>query len=291
MLIILGYIIVAASVFGGFALAGGHLAALFQPVELLMIGGAAVGAFVCSNSPKVIKATLKALVQVFKASKYSKEAYKQLLSLLFTLLMKMRLQGGISIENDIEAPYESPIFAAYPKILSNHHIVEFICDYFRMIISANLTVFQIENLMDNEIDTHHHESLIPSHAITKLADGMPAFGIVAAVMGVVHTMESISLPPEQLGMLIAAALVGTFLGILLGYGFIGPVATLMEQKANESTLMFQCIKLVILAQMHEHSPQIALEFGRKILLSTEKPTSNELNDLLQELKKSASGSS
>ncbi|MCS5709495.1 flagellar motor stator protein MotA [Candidatus Berkiella cookevillensis] len=289
MLILIGYLAVLASVFGGYALAGGHLAALFQPVELLMIGGAATGAFICSNSGKVLKATLKELGRAFLPSKYNKVAYAQLLSVLYSLLVKIHHQGSISLEADLENPQESPIFAAYPKILANHHVVEFICDYFRMIINEDLSVHHVENLMDNEIETHHHEALMPSHAVAKLADGMPAFGIVAAVMGVVHTMESISLPPAELGMLIAAALVGTFLGILLGYGFIGPLAVIMEQRANESTQMFQCIKLVILAQMHKCSNQTAIEFGRKILFSTERPSAKQLDEMLEEVKKATRG--
>ena len=201
----------------------------------------------------------------------------------------MRQQGAFSIEADMDNPEESAIFKNYPAILSNHHLVEFITDYFRLILSASLSPHQIENLMDNEIETHHHESLLPSHSVTKLADGMPAFGIVAQVVeGVVHTMVSISLPPAELGILIAHALVGTFLGILLGYGFIGPLATLMEQRAHEGTLVFQCIKLIILSQMNGYSPQISIEFGRKILFSTERPSSKEIDEMVKELKKNNS---
>jgi chemotaxis protein MotA len=278
MFVILGYIIVSASVFGGFALAGGHMAALFQPVELLMIGGAAVGAFLVGNSGKAIKATLKALPTVLKGSKYSKDSYMELMALLYELLGKVRKEGLMSIEGDVERPEESPIFAKYPKILSDHHVVEFITDYLRIMVSGNLNAMEIENLMDVEIETHHHEALMPAHIVAKLGDGMPAFGIVAAVMGVVHTMESVGLPPAELGILIAHALVGTFLGILLAYGFVGPLGTLLEQKAEESTKMFQTIKVTLLANLNGYAPAMAVEFGRKVLTSAERPGFTELEE-------------
>lgn len=278
MFVILGYIIVSASVFGGFALAGGHMAALFQPVELLMIGGAAVGAFLVGNSGKAIKSTLKALPTVLKGSKYSKDSYMELMALLYELLGKVRKEGLMSIEGDVERPEESPIFAKYPKILADHHVVEFITDYLRIMVSGNLNAMEIENLMDVEIETHHHEALMPAHIVAKLGDGMPAFGIVAAVMGVVHTMESVGLPPAELGILIAHALVGTFLGILLAYGFVGPLGTLLEQKAEESTKMFQTIKVTLLANLNGYAPAMAVEFGRKVLTSTERPGFTELEE-------------
>ncbi len=276
MLVIVGYIVVAASVFGGFALAGGHLGALLQPVELLMIGGAATGAFFVGNTGKSIKATLKALPQVFKGAKYSKDTYMELMALMYELLGKVRKEGLMSIENDVENPHESPVFAKYPKIVADHHVVEFMTDYLRIMVSGNLNAMEIENLMDVEIETHHHEALVPSHIIAKLGDAMPAFGIVAAVMGVVHTMESVGIPPAELGILIAHALVGTFLGILLAYGFVGPLATALEQKAEESTKMFQAIKTVLLANLNGYAPAMAVEFGRKALNSTERPGFAEL---------------
>ncbi|MGZ3159105.1 MAG: flagellar motor stator protein MotA [Burkholderiaceae bacterium] len=278
MLVIIGYIAVVLSVFGGFALAGGHLAALLQPVELLMIGGAAVGAFFVGNTGKAIKATLKSLPSLLKGSKYTKSLYMELMSMLFEILSKVRKEGLMSIEGDIESPEESPIFSKYPAILSDHHIIEFITDYLRLMVSGNMDAFQIENLMDNEIETHHAEGEVPAHCIAKLGDGMPAFGIVAAVMGVVHTMESVGLPPQELGILIAHALVGTFLGILLAYGFVGPLSSLLEQKLHESSKMFQCVKVTLLASLNGYAPALAVEFGRKVLFSTERPSFSELED-------------
>ncbi|MDO9419631.1 MAG: flagellar motor stator protein MotA [Herminiimonas sp.] len=284
MLVIIGYVVVLASVFGGFALAGGHLHSLFQPVELLMIGGAATGAFFVGNNGKAIKATLKALPSVLKGSKYTKALYMELMTLLFEILTKVRKEGLMSIEGDIDSPEESAIFTKYPTVLADHHIIEFITDYLRLMVSGNMDAFQIENLMDNEIDTHHAEGEIPVHCIAKLGDGFPAFGIVAAVMGVVHTMASVGLPPAELGILIANALVGTFLGILLAYGFVSPISSVLEQKLHESSKVFQCIKVTLLASLNGYAPALAVEFGRKVLFSTERPTFNELEEHIKQSK-------
>lgn len=278
MLVIVGYIVVVVSVFGGFALAGGHLAALFQPLELLMIGGGAGGAFLVGNNGKAIKATMKALPTIFKGSKFTKALYMDMLALLFELLTKIRKEGLMSVESDVDSPENSPLFSKYPTIMADHHIVEFLTDYLRLMVSGSMNAFEIENLMDNEIETHHHEGEVPVHVVAKLGDGLPAFGIVAAVMGVVHTMESVSLPPAELGILIAHALVGTFLGILLAYGFVGPLSGLLEQKLHESSKMFQCVKVTLLASINGYAPAIAVEFGRKVLFSTERPGFSELEE-------------
>ena len=284
MLVIIGYVIVLAAVFGGFALAGGHLAALFQPVELLMIGGSAIGAFLVGNSGKAIKATLKDLPNVFKGSKYDKALYMQLMGLLFEILAKVRKEGLMAIENDVEEPEQSPIFSKYPAILAEHHAIEFITDYLRLMVGGNLDAMEIENLMDCEMDTHHQEGALPAHCIQKVGDGLPAFGIVAAVMGVVHTMESVGLPPQELGMLIAAALVGTFLGILLSYGFVTPLASKLEQRLEESSKILECIKVTLLANLNGYSPALAVEFGRKVLFSTERPSFLELEEFVKSTK-------
>ena len=241
MFVIVGYLIVVGSVFGGFVLAGGHLAALFQPLELLMIGGAAVGAFLVGNPSKTLKATFQALPTVLKGSAYTKDLYMELMGLLFEILDKTRKEGLLAIDRDIETPNESELFGKYSAVLHDHHLVEFITDYLRLMLSGKLNANEIEALMDREIETHHHEAAIPAHAIQRVADGLPAFGIVAAVMGVVHTMESVGAPPAELGMLIAHALVGTFLGILLAYGFVGPLVSLLEAKTGEATIALECV--------------------------------------------------
>jgi len=278
MFVIVGYLVVAGAVFGGFALAGGHMAALFQPLELLMIGGAALGSFFVGNNGKTIKATVKSFPLLLKGDKYSKDSYMELMALLYELLGKVRKEGLMSIENDIEHPHESPVFAKYPKVSGDHHVVEFMTDYLRIMVSGNLNAMEIETLMDVEIDTHHHEAVVPAHVIGELGQALPAFGIVAAVMGVVHTMESIGVPPAELGILIAHALVGTFLGILLSYGFVGPLSSLLTQKADESTKMFQTIKVTLLANLNGYAPAMAVEFGRKALNSAERPSFTELEE-------------
>lgn len=277
MLVLVGYLLVIASVLGGFVLAGGHIAALLQPIELLMIGGAATGSFFVGNSNKTIKAVLKALPSLLKGSKYNKDTYMELMALLYELLGKVRKEGLMSIENDVENPHESPVFAKYPKILNDHHVVEFMTDYLRIMVSGNLNAMEIENLMDMEIETHHHEAVEPGHVLVEMGQAMPAFGIVAAVMGVVHTMESVGqVSNSELGILIAHALVGTFLGILLAYGFVGPLGTLLNQKAEESSKMLQTIKVTLLANLNGYAPAMAVEFGRKVLYSYERPSFIEL---------------
>jgi len=285
MLVILGYLVVMGSVFGGFAMAGGHVASLFQPLELLMIGGGAAGAFLVGNSPKAIRATIRALPSVLKGSRYSKALYMETMSLLYELLSKVRKEGLMSIEGDVDNPHESPLFTKYPQVLADHHMVEFTTDYLRLMVGGNLNAFEIENLMDNEIDTHHREGGVSVQAIQRLGDALPAFGIVAAVMGVVHTMASVGLPPSELGMLIAHALVGTFLGILLAYGFVGPLATLLEQKLAESSKMLECVKVTLLANLNGYAPALAVEFGRKVLYSTERPTFVELEQHVKQAKR------
>lgn len=284
MLVIFGYIVVVGAVFGGFAMGGGHLGSLLQPIELLMIGGSAAGAFVVGNSGKAIKATLKTLPSIFKGSKYTKAVYMELMALLYEILAKVRKEGLMSIEADVDNPNQSPLFAKYPRILGDHHAVEFMTDYLRLMVGGNLNAMEIESLMDSEIETHHQEGEMPVHIISKVGDGLPAFGIVAAVMGVVHTMESVGIPPAELGKLIAAALVGTFLGILLSYGFIGPLAGRVEQRLHESTKLFECIKVTLLASLNGYSPALAVEFGRKVLYSTERPSFSELEQHVKQSK-------
>ena len=284
MLIIIGYIVVVGAVFGGFALAGGHVGALLQPIEFLMIGGSALGAFVVGNSNKAIKATLKALPGVFKGSKYTKALYMELMALSYEILAKVRKEGLMSIEADVDDPQQSPLFAKSPQILRDHHAIEFMTDYLRLMVGGNLNAIEIESLMDNEIATHHQEGEIPVHIISKVGDGLPAFGIVAAVMGVVHTMASVGIPPAELGKLIAAALVGTFLGILLAYGFVSPLAGRIEQRLHESTKLLECIKVTLLASLNGYSPALAVEFGRKVLYSTERPSFIELEQHVKQSK-------
>jgi chemotaxis protein MotA len=276
MMVLIGIAIVLGGVFGGFVLEGGHLGPLFQPWELMMIAGGAMGTFVISNDGKAIRATFAVLPTIFQGAKQSRSSYMDLMSLMYDLLSKVRKEGLMSIESDIEAPESSPVFSRYPSILADHHVMEFITDYLRLMVSGNMDAFQIENLIDNEIDTHHQDGELSIHAISKIADGLPAFGIVAAVMGVVHTMGSVGLPPAELGNLIGAALVGTFLGILLAYGVFTPVAGLLQRKLDESTKVYQCIKVTLIASLNGYAPALAVEFGRKVISARERPSFIEL---------------
>jgi chemotaxis protein MotA len=280
VLLIAGYIIILAASFGTFAVHG-NVFALWVPTEYLAIMGLLVGGLVASNGPKVLKSAVASLGLAFKGSKFNRAVYVDLLSLLYEILAKVRKEGLMSIENDVENPDSSPIFTKYPTLAGNHHLIEFMCDYLRMMVGGNLNAFEIENLMDMEIETHHQETHQAPHAIDEIGQAMPAFGIVVCVMGVVNTMGAVGEPPAVLGKMIAGALVGTFLGILISYGFVGPLASQIKQKVTESGKVFQVVKVVLLASMNGYAPQIAVEFGRKVLYSTDRPTFIELE---QEIK-------
>ncbi|HFQ13540.1 MAG TPA: flagellar motor stator protein MotA [Gammaproteobacteria bacterium] len=285
MKLIIGILIVLGSVFGGYVLSHGNLEALFQPFELLIILGGATGAFVISNPPKIIGAAGKGMGRLFKGNLYNKQTYMDLLSLMFALFSKARKEGLMALEADIDEPEQSEIFKEYPNLLKNHHLIDFICDYLRLMVGGNMNAFELESLMDLELETHHHEAEAPSHALTNMSDGLPGFGIVAAVMGVVITMGYISEPPEVLGAHVGAALVGTFLGILLAYGFVGPMANAMAAQAEEEGKLFNCAKICIMATLNGYTPQIAVEFGRKALTSDLRPGFLELEEHIKNQKK------
>lgn len=278
MFVIIGWVVVLGCVFGVFIAHGGNMGPIIKalPWEMAMIGGATLGAFLVNNQMTVIKATISGALGCFKGGKHTKARYLELLALLYDILQKARKEGLMSIENDVEEPHSSPLFQRYPAVGNDHHVVEFITDYLRMMVSGNLNAHEIESLMDSEIETHHHEAHAPVAAIQRVAGALPAFGIVAAVLGVIKTMGSVGQPPAVLGAMIGSALVGTFLGILLAYAFAEPLAGLLEQKVEESGKELQCIKTTLLASMQGYAPQVAIEFGRKVLLSTVRPTFNEL---------------
>lgn len=283
MLLLVGYVVILAASVGTYAVHG-SLAALFVPLEYLAIVGLMVGGFIAGNGTKAIKATLAALPTVLKGSPYNKALYMDLLAMLFEILSKVRKEGLMAIESDIENAEASPIFSKYPSICHDHHVMEFITDYLRMMVGGNLNAFEIENLMDIEMETHHQEAHVPVHVVSKTADGVPAFGIVVAVMGVVNVMGSVGEPPAVLGKMIGGALVGTFLGILVSYGFVAPIASQLEQKMEEGGKIYQCIKAVLLASMNGYAPQVAVEFGRKVLYAGDRPTFMELEEDLKSRK-------
>ena len=278
MFVIIGWVVAMGCIFGAYIVHGGNMGVILKalPTEMLAILGGAIGAFVVNNQPKVLKATIGGLAGVFKGSKYTKARYMELLALLYDILQKARKEGLMSIEKDVEEPHSSALFQKYTTVGNDHHVVEFVTDYLRMMVSGNLNAHEIESLMDSEIETHHHEAHAPAAAVARLAGALPAFGIVAAVLGVVNTMGSVGQPPAVLGGMIGSALVGTFLGILLAYAVAEPLAGLMEQKVDEGSKELQCIKTTLLASMQGYAPQVAVEFGRKVLYSTERPTFSEL---------------
>ena len=285
MKFILGMLFVTGSVIGGYTLSHGHLGILLQPYEFLIIFGAASGAFLASNPGTVVKGVLGSIPTLLKGSKYNKQSYLDLLALMYELFSKARKEGLMALENDIEEPNESEIFKRYPKVLKDHHALDFICDYLRLMVGGSMNSMELENLMDVELDTHHEEAHLPSHAVTSMADGLPAFGIVAAVLGVVITMGAISEPPEVLGHHIAAALVGTFLGILLAYGYVNPIGTFLGHVKREESKYLECIKVCILATLNGYTPQVAVEFGRKALYSSVRPGFAELEEFVKNIKK------
>lgn len=279
MFIIIGTVIVLGCVAGGFVLSHGHLEALWQPYELLVIGGAAFGAFVISNPLKVIKAVFAALPGLLKGSKYKKEMYMDVLALMYDLLVKARKQGMMALEGDVDKPESSEVFGKYPALLADHHLTEFITDYLRLLAAGSITSpYELDALMDVELETHHQEGHKPAAALTRISDGLPGFGIVAAVLGIVITMGALGGPPAEIGHHVASALVGTFLGILLAYGFVGPMATALEHNAADEAAMFLCIKNTLVASAQGYAPQIAIEFGRKAIGSTERPSFTELEN-------------
>ncbi|MDR3322745.1 MAG: flagellar motor stator protein MotA [Zoogloeaceae bacterium] len=283
MLLIIGYIIILAAAIGTFSVHG-SLAALWMPMEYLAILGLLMGGFVASNNGKVIKAVLGALPSLFKGSPYTRAYYVDVLALLFEVLAKVRKEGLMSIENDVENPDASPIFSKYPDILRNHHVIEFMTDYLRMMVGGNLNTLEIESLMEQELEAHHHELSTPAHAVQMSGDALPAFGIVVAVMGVVNVMGSVGEPPAVLGKMIGGALVGTFLGILVSYGFVQPVASLLAHRADDDSRVYGVIKAVLLASMSGYAPQVAVEFGRKNLPSGARPSFIELEEELKSRK-------
>ena len=281
MLVIVGAIIVIVSVLGGFVALGGHLDVLVQPFEVVIICGAAIGAFMIANPKEVIIASLKSVMQAVKGSPYSKQSYLELLSLLYAVFKLGRAKGPLALETHLENPQESEIFQAFPKILKNHHAITFLTDYLRLLTLGTDNAHELEALIDEEIETHHAERGMVSGAVQTVGDALPALGIVAAVLGIIHTMGSITEPPEVLGKLIGGALVGTFLGILLAYGFVTPLSNKLMALYDSETRYYQCMKAGLIAYVQGYAPAVCVEFARKALMSTERPTFFEVEEATQ----------
>jgi chemotaxis protein MotA len=278
MRLIIGVIVLFVCVIGGYIAEGGNLGVLLQPFEALIILGAALGAFVIGNTGPVLKQSTKVFGTLFKGPRYNKAAYLELLGLQFSLFKLVQSRGLLSLETHIEDPANSPIFQAFPTFAKNHHAVEFMCDYLRMMTLGTRNQHEIEALMDEELETHHQEQERLVAAIQALADGTPALGIVAAVLGVIHTMGAINQPPAVLGEMIGGALVGTFLGVFCSYGLFGPMAQALRNIDEAEGKYWLSMKAGLLAHITGYPPAMAIEFARKALMSEVRPTFNEVEE-------------
>ena len=282
MIALFGSIVVLVSVIAGSLMAGGSLLLLWHPSEYVVILGAALGAFITSNSLKVVKASFAGALGLVKPLRYNRDTYVELLKLVFDLLVKSRKEGLLAIENDIADPAKSPVFSKYPKVLEDHHMIEFITDCMRLMVGGNLDPNELEALLDYELETHHKEAHEPAQAVQSVADALPGFGIVAAVLGIVNTMAAVAdSTSAELGAKVGAALVGTFLGILVAYGFVGPIASAMKARAEEEGKAFEVVKMALVASVRGYPPQVAVEFARKLLFSDVRPTFSDLEGSLK----------
>jgi chemotaxis protein MotA len=282
MMGIVGLVVVFAMVFGGYALHGGHLSVIIAalPTEMMTIGGGALGAMIIGNTPDTLKAMGGGLKQVFTGPKWKEQDFKDMLCLLFTITKMIKSKGILVIESHIEKPEESTIFQKYPRIMQDHFATPFICDTLRM-LSMNLDdPHQVFDTMESQLEKHHHEKMMPQHALQTMADGLPAIGIVAAVLGVIHTMGSVTEPPEVLGGMIGSALVGTFLGVFLAYLMVGPFGTRLKQVYDEEHQFYMIIRDVLVAHLNGNAPQVSVEIGRGNVPSKVQPTFFELEEAL-----------
>ncbi|MBN9670706.1 flagellar motor stator protein MotA [Roseibium aggregatum] len=278
MTIIIGLIIAGASLIGGFAALGGKVSVLWQPWELVIILGVAIGAFVVANPMKTIKGTVAAVSDALRNAVPNKREYLDVLALLYGLMRELRAKGRNQVEPHIEDPNTSPIFQKYPGVLRNANLTTFICDYFRLIIVGNARAHEIEALVDEELQTIHRDQMKPYHAMSSTADALPAIGIIAAVLGVIKAMAAIDQSPQLLGSLIGAALVGTFVGIFFSYSLFGPLAAKIKIVRESRLRTYIVVKQTLLAFMNGADPQIALEHGRKTISDYDRPTIDEVEN-------------
>ncbi|HTV85667.1 MAG TPA: flagellar motor stator protein MotA [Dyella sp.] len=288
MLVLIGSLVVLSCVMGGYLLSHGQLLALWQPNELMIIGGGAVGAFLSANSSKIVKGALSNIAALFKGPKYRKQDYVDLLALLYDIFGFIRKQGLMSLEAHIEDPQASSIFNAYPRLLKEHELIEFITDCLRLMVGGNMNPHELEQLLEVELESHQHEAEAPALAVVKTADALPGFGIVAAVLGIVTTMSQLGGDTSQIGEHIAGALVGTFLGILLCYGFVGPLGAAMENRVHEDGKAFECVKVALLASLRGYNPKVSVEFARKTLSPHTRPNFQDFEEHLKGARAGAS---
>ncbi len=282
---LIGVVTAVACTLGGYMGAGGHLQVLIDaaPLEIVIMGGTAAGGFIIANPKPVKKGVAKGMKLLMKKPKFTRESYIELLSLMYQMFKLAKTKGMLALEAHVEKPEESSIFQAFPGVLQNHHAVEFFCDYLRLFTLGADKPFEIEALMDEELEVHHAENEAVATAVQNIADGMPAIGIVAAVLGVIHTMGAITEPPEVLGRLIGGALVGTFMGVWTAYGFIGPMGSFIKATLEAESKYLQCMKVGMLAHLQGFAPSISVEYARKTLLSDVRPTFSEVEEATQAL--------
>ena len=276
MFAIIGILVVFGAVVGGYLMEHGNLRVLLQPAELLIIGGAAVGTVLVANPLHILKQIAAGIGGVFRGSKFTKARYIESLKMMYDLLNKARKDGLVVLESDIEEPEKSPILSKYPAFLKDHHVRNFVCDTMRMAVTGGIEPFDVDQMMEADMDVHHHDATLPVSALSTMADSLPGLGIVAAVLGVVITMGALGGPPEEIGHKVAAALVGTFLGILLCYGLVGPLAANMAKTADEEHSYYHTLRVLMLAFLKGISPIMAVEMARRAIPGHVRPSFQEV---------------
>lgn len=284
MFLIIGIVVVLGCVIGGFLMINGPLAVLIQPSEFVVIGGAAIGATLAANPLKFLMLVLKKLPAALKGSPYSKAAYSEVLRMQYDIYVNSKKGGLLSIEEDVNNPMSSSLFTKYPIFIKNHHAVEFFCDAMKMLVNGACEPEELEIMLESELETHHDENAIVPTLINRCSDAMPGLGIVAAVLGIVVTMQHLDGPPAELGHHVGAALVGTFLGLLLSYGMLAPIAANLENLAADEAKYFNCLKAGIISFANGAAPSTAIEFSRKTIFSFDRPPTKEIEPLLKEIK-------
>jgi chemotaxis protein MotA len=272
MFVIIGIVVVIGAVIGGYLMEHGNLKVLIQPAELVVLGGAALGTLLIANPLHILKAVIRGVLGTLGGSKYNQATYLEALKMMFELLSRARKEGLMALEADSDAPDKSPVFSKYPKFLKDHHALDFVCDTIRMASGGGVEAFDVDQMMEMDMDIHHHEAGAKVAALSTVADALPGLGIVAAVLGVIITMGALGGPPEEIGHKVAAALVGTFLGILLCYGIIGPVAGNMSKTADEEHSYYQVLRAIVVAFMKGSPPSVAVEYGRRSIPGHVRPS-------------------
>jgi chemotaxis protein MotA len=283
----IGALVVIVSVFGGYLLAGGHLLVVWQPYEVLIIFGAAIGGFLIANPMGTVKMAVGMAIKGLTSKGPGKKDYLELLQLLFQLFQIFRKDGPQAVEKHIEEPNSSEIFKAYPKFLKNHHAVDFLCDTMKITLSADLSQYDVDDLLDQDIKVAHEEEHAAQHAVQAVADALPGLGIVAAVLGIVHTMDYLDQGAQKIGSLVAAALIGTFLGVLMCYGFVGPMATKMKNDIDSLGRYMSVIKAALVALQRGAPPLVCVEFARRSIYPSDRPSFDEMDVATKEAKKAA----